>query len=189
MFFSSIREQKQLVQLVEQSNKQQPPTAAKKPPLSSIPVNKKKEFDQSKPSFIKQPTAVSLLNTTSDNLTNTLMLEHQMMSSQLKQIMAAIKKAMVMTNNPSTSLAQLKPILNRAALIYTQHSNSSKITHDTSSTTNSSSTATTKCNKSNNNVRVQNKSNIPTSGLENKKNITANKKRVNIEDVRSEIKR
>lgn len=181
MFLSSIREQKQLVQLVEQGSKQQPQAAIRKPlPPSSIPISKKKELDQSKPSFIKQPTAISPLNTTSDNLTNTLMLEHQTMSSQLKQIMAAIKKAMVLTSNPSTSLSQLKPILNRAALIYTQHSNSTKIAHNSSST---NSTATTKSS-----TRNQNKSSIPSTS-DKRQSITAGMKRMNIEDVRAEIKR
>ncbi|KAI8646561.1 P-loop containing nucleoside triphosphate hydrolase protein [Parasitella parasitica] len=193
MFLSSIKEQKQLLQIIEQGNKQQQQVVAKKPPLSSIPVNsnKKKEFDQSKPSFIKQPTAISQMNTTANNLTNTLMVENQAMSSQLKQIMAAIKKAMVMTNNPSTSLLQIKPILNRAALIYTQHSNSTKTTHNSSTPSVSScnnSTTTTKSSKNSNSARVQNRSNNP-GWLENKKNITANTKRVNIEDIRSEIKR
>ncbi|KAL9553340.1 hypothetical protein MBANPS3_003339 [Mucor bainieri] len=194
MFLSSIREQKQLVQLVEQRAKQQPQTTIKKAllPPSSIPISKKRELDQSKPSFIKQPTAISLLNTTSDTLTNTLMLEHQTMSSQLKQIMAAIKKAMVLTNNPSTSLSQLKPILNRAALIYTQHSNSTKITHNSSSTnSNSNSTATAKSSKANNGstTRNQNRSSIPSGSDKRQSSTIANKKRVNIEDVRAEIKR
>ncbi|CAO0800622.1 unnamed protein product [Mucor circinelloides] len=184
MFLSSIREQKQLVQLVEQGSKQQPQAAIRKPfPPSSIPISKKKELDQSKPSFIKQPTAISPLNTTSDNLTNTLMLEHQTMSSQLKQIMAAIKKAMVLTSNPSTSLSQLKPILNRAALIYTQHSNSTKIAHNSSSTNSINSTATAKSS-----TRNQNKSSIPSTS-DKRQSITAGTKRMNIEDVRAEIKR
>lgn len=186
MFLSSIREQKQLVQLAEQSNKQQPQAATKRPlPPSSIPVSKKKELDQSKPSFIKQPTAISLLNTASDTLTNTLMLEHQTMSSQLKQIMAAIKKAMVLTNNPSTSLSQLKPILNRAALIYTQRSNSTKIAHNSSSTNSTNSTAPTRNSKA---AKSQNISSLP-GGSEKRQSTIANKKRVNIEDVRAEIKR
>ncbi|GAN04848.1 kinesin, motor region protein [Mucor ambiguus] len=192
MFLSSIREQKQLVQLVEQSSKQQPQTATRKPllPPSSIPISKRRELDQSKPSLIKQPTAISLLNTTSATLTDTLMLEHQTMSSQLKQIMAAIKKAMVLTNNPSTSLSQLKPILNRAALIYTQHSNSTKITHSSSSTnSNNNSTATAKSSKaSNGSTRNQNRSSA-SGGSDKRQSSITNKKRVNIEDVRAEIKR
>lgn len=177
--------------MVEQSSsKQQQPV--KKPPFpSSIPISKKKELDQSKPSFIKQPTAISLLNTTSDTLTHTLMLEHQTMSSQLKQIMAAIKKAMVLTNNPSTSLSQLKPILNRAASIYTQHSNSTKIAHNSSSTNSNNSTATAKSSKTNNSngsTRNQNRSSIP-GGPDKRQSSTASKKRVNIEEVRAEIKR
>lgn len=191
LFLCSIREQKQLVQMVEQSNKQQPQTAIKKAlPPSSIPISKKKELDQSKPSFIKQPTAISLLNTTSDTLTLTLMLEHQTMSSQLKQIMAAIKKAMVLTNNPSTSLSQLKPILNRVALIYTQHSNSTEIAHNSSSTNGNNSTATAKSSKPSNGsgIRYQNRSSIP-GGADKRQSSIANKKRVNIEDVRAEIKR
>ncbi|KAK4510106.1 uncharacterized protein ATC70_006277 [Mucor velutinosus] len=192
MFLSSIREQKQLVQLVEQSSKQPPQAAIIKKPLppSSIPISRKKELDQSKPSFIKQPTAISLLNTTSDTLTHSLMLEHQTMSSQLKQIMAAIKKAMVLTSNPSTTLSQLKPILNRAALIYTQHSNSTKNAHNNSSSTHSNnSTATAKNSKANNgSTRSQNGSSIP-GGSDKRQSSTANKKRVDIEDVRAEIKR
>ncbi|CEP09485.1 hypothetical protein [Parasitella parasitica] len=189
-FLSSIKEQKQLVQMIEEGSKQQQQAESQKPPFSSILVhnNKKKEFNQSKPSFIKQPTAISLMNTAANNLTNTLMMENQTMSSQLKQIMSAVKKAMVLANNPSTSLSQLKPILNRAALIYTQHSNSTKTSSTPSVSSCNNSTATAKSSKANNSTRIQNRSNN-TNGLENKKNTATSKKRVNIEDIRSGIKR
>lgn len=141
------------------------------------PVDKKKLAKLAKPSMMKQPTTFSNTNTVEDN--KQVVLDNQILTSNLKQIMSTVKKAIVMTNNPSTTMAQLKPILNRAAHIYTQ-------TTISSSTNNSSSTCS---NSVKNNINKGSRAKGASSTRDGQRTMTSSKKKVNIEDIRSEIHR
>lgn len=141
--------------------------------MSFAPVDKKKLVAQlKKPSMIKQPTTFSNTNTVAED-SKQVVLDNQILTSNLKQIMSAVKKAIVMTNNPSVTMSQLKPILNRAAQIYTQ----------TTISTNTNNSTCTCSNSTKSNVSKVSRANL-TKGT--KRTII---QKVNIEDTRSEIQK
>jgi hypothetical protein len=150
-----------LLQYVEQDQ-----TVPRMP--SFAPVDKKKLSQLTKPSMIKQPTTFSNTNVAETSLDNQVLISH------LKQIMSAVKKAIVMANNPSTTMAQLKPILNRAAHIYTQTTISSSTNNSTSTTTN---------------VSKASRSKGSSLARDNGKRTINSKQKINIEDIRSDIQR
>ncbi|KAI8078398.1 P-loop containing nucleoside triphosphate hydrolase protein [Thamnidium elegans] len=107
LFQSSIKEQKALVQQLE--------------PIKSDEINIKISpplKTNNKPSLMKQPNTFNMPQKTEEMHRLTLVVEENKSVPQLKQIAAQVKKAIsLLTDNPSSMVQQLKPILNKISNI------------------------------------------------------------------------
>lgn len=134
MFQTSVREQKILIQQLEQqpmqseSLKSIPP-----PPLPVVTVMKK----NNKPSLMKQPNTIHIPQQQQETTHRLTMVveENQAIPMQLKQISMHVKKALTYLNENSPMIQQVKLALNRIHVIC----NTSRSTKSVTTTTTKSS--------------------------------------------------
>lgn len=126
MFQTSIKEQKTLIQQLEQQPNQSE-SLKSIPPVAIVKKN-------NKPSLMKQPNAIHIPQETTHRLTMVVE-ENQGIPVQLKQIAMHVKKALSLLTENSPTMQQLRPILNRVSAIC----NSSKSTKSVTTTTTKSS--------------------------------------------------
>ncbi|KAI8371106.1 P-loop containing nucleoside triphosphate hydrolase protein [Blakeslea trispora] len=127
MFQSSIREQKQFINNLEQQINASKPIEMSDTKIAIRPKETKKRTS-TKPSMIKQPTSFTASMNEIKVDSQALTTENQVLTDKLRQITSIVKKALDLANNSTSPLSQIKTLLNKASSIYNARSTSSSST-------------------------------------------------------------